>query len=193
MSHLPVHTIDTAPAASKERLKAAQSAFRFVPNLLGVLAASPAALQAYLAVSEAFDASTFTDIERQVVLLTVSAEHECQYCMAAHSALASAVKMPREVLDALRHGEPIRDARLETLRRTTRILVDARGRIHDEDLDAFLAAGFTYAQLLEVIVGIAQKTISNYTNHVAETPLDRRFEKFAWSRAGATPEATLSR
>ncbi len=188
MPHLPVHTIDTAPAASHEGLEGARRAFGFVPNLLGVLAASPAALRAYLSASEAFSASTFTDVERQVVLLSVSAEHECDYCMAAHSAAATAAKMPREVLDALRSGEPIPDARLETLRRTTRTMVASRGRLHDDDRAAFLAAGFTTAQLLEVIVGIAQKTISNYTNHVAGTPLDRPFEKFAWTPADAAQE-----
>lgn len=193
MSHLAVYTIDTAPPASQQGLTGAQSAFGFVPNLLGVLAASPAALRAYLSVSEAFDASAFTDVERQVVLLTVSAEHECHYCMAAHSAVATVAKMPREVLDALRRGEPIPDARLETLRRTTRTLVTARGRLRDEELTAFLAAGFTKAQLLDVIAGIAQKTISNYTNHVAETPLDRPFEKFAWTRADAVLEPERSR
>ncbi len=188
MSQLPVHTIATAPAASREGLEGAQRAFGFVPNLLGVLAASPAALRAYLSASEAFSASTFTDVERQVVLLSVSAEHECDYCMAAHSAAATAAKMPREVLDALRSGEPIPDARLETLRRTTKTMVTLRGRLRDDDRAAFLAAGFTTAQLLEVIVGIAQKTISNYTNHIAETPLDRPFEKFAWTPADAAQE-----
>jgi uncharacterized peroxidase-related enzyme len=188
MPHLPVLTIDSAPAASQEALEGARRAFGFVPNLLGVLAASPAALHAYLSVSEAFDASAFTDVERQVVLLSVSADHECHYCMAAHSASATAAKMPREVLDALRSGEPIPDARLETLRRTTSVLVTSRGRLCEDELTAFLAAGFTTAQLLEVIAGIAQKTISNYTNHIAETPLDRQFEKFAWTPADAAQE-----
>ena len=154
MSHLPVHTMDTAPAASRETLEGARRAFGFVPNLLGVLAASPAALRTYLSVSEAFNASAFTDVERQVVLLSVSAEHECHYCMAAHSAAATAAKMPREVLDALRSGEPIPDARLETLRRITRTLVTSRGRLRGDELAVFLAAGFTTAQLLEVIAGI---------------------------------------
>ena len=192
MSHLPVHTIDSAPAASQEALEGARRAFGFVPNLLGVLAASPAALRAYLRVGEAFNASSFTDVERQVVLLSVSAEHECQYCMAAHSAAATAAKMPRDVLDALRSGESIRDARRETLRRTTRTLVTSRGRLREDELAAFLEAGFTTAQLLEVIAGIAQKTISNYTNHVAETPLDRPFEKFAWAPADVAPETLRS-
>lgn len=186
MPDYPVHTIDTAPAESKEQLESALRGFGFVPNLLGVLAESPAALDAYIAVSKAFGASTFTDVERQLVLLTVSAEHECEYCVAAHSALAAAAKMPAEVLDAIRSGEPIADRRLETLRRTTRELVRSRGWISRDDVEAFLAVGFTQAQLLDVIVGIAQKTISNYTNHVAGTPLDRPFARFAWSRAEAT-------
>lgn len=71
MPHVPVLTIGSAPAASQEALEGARRAFGFVPNLLGVLAASPAALHAYLSLSEAFNASAFTDVERQVVLLSV--------------------------------------------------------------------------------------------------------------------------
>lgn len=96
------------------------------------------------------------------------------------------VLIDREREHAIRSGEPIADRRLETLRRTTRELVRSRGWISRDDVEAFLAVGFTQAQLLDVIVGIAQKTISNYTNHVAGTPLDRPFARFAWSRAEAT-------
>lgn len=193
MTFLPVHTIDTAPAASQTSLDGARKVFGFIPNLLGMLATSPAALRAYLGLSDAFGAGTFSDIERQVVLLTVSVEHECQYCVAAHSALASAVKLPPDVLEALRQGKPLPDPRLETLRRTTWTLVTARGWIDDDGLAAFKAAGFTEAQFLEILVGIAQKTISNYANHVAETPVDSQFGKFAWRPVHATPEGTAAK
>lgn len=182
MSRFPVHSIETAPAGSREGLQAARARFGFVPNLLGMLAGSPAALGAYLGVTEAFGAGTLTEVERQVVLLTVSHHHECHYCMAAHSAGATMAGIAPEVLEALRRGEPLPDARLEALRRTTDRLVTSRGWISQEETGAFLAAGFTEAQLLEVIAGIALKTISNYANHLAGTPLDAPFAKFAWTK-----------
>lgn len=187
MSVLPVHTIDTAPHASQTSLDGARKAFGFVPNLLGMLASSPVALRAYLSLSEVFSSGTLSAIERQVVLLTVSVEHECHYCVAAHSALASAVAMPPDVLEALRQGKPLRDARLEALRRTTWTLVTTRGWIDDDGLAAFAAAGFTEAQLLEILVGIAQKTISNYANHLANTPVDAQFAQFSWHAQHETP------
>ena len=182
MSRFPVHTIDSAPPAARGSLEGAQQAFGFVPNLLGVLAAAPSALAAYLRVSTALRVSSLSAIEQQVVLLAVSAEHECEYCMSAHSAIAASVEMPPEVLDALRHGQPLPDARLETLRQTTEAMVKARGWLTQDQVDQFLAAGFTPPQLLEVIVGVAQKTISNYTNHLAATPLDPQFAAFEWRR-----------
>lgn len=182
MSRFPVHSIETAPAGSREGLQAAKARFGFVPNLLGMLAGSPAALGAYLGVTEAFGAGTLTEVERQVVLLTVSRQHECHYCMAAHSAGAMMAGIGPEVLEGLRRGEPLPDARLEALRRTTDRLVTARGWISPEEVDAFFTAGFTEAQLLEVLAGIALKTISNYANHLAGTPLDPPFAKFAWSK-----------
>jgi uncharacterized peroxidase-related enzyme len=182
MSQFPIFSTDTAPADSKSALERSKRAFGFVPNLLGVLAGAPAALQAYLGVSQAFSSGTLTEVERQVVLLSVSREHECEYCMAAHSAIATAAGMPVEVLDALRRGESLPDARLETLRQTTQALVARRGWLPPGDLERFLASGYTSAQLLEVVAGIAQKTLSNYSNHLAGTPVDPQFEPFAWSR-----------
>ncbi|HUE87131.1 MAG TPA: carboxymuconolactone decarboxylase family protein [Vicinamibacterales bacterium] len=182
MSQFPIFTTDTAPADSKSALQRSQRAFGFVPNLLGVLAGAPAALHAYLALRQSFSSGTLTEVERQVVLLSVSREHACEYCMAAHSAIATSAGMPAEVLDALRRGESLPDARLETLRQTTQALVARRGWLPPEELERFLASGYTSAQLLEVVTGIAQKTLSNYTNHLAQTPVDPQFESFAWSR-----------
>jgi uncharacterized peroxidase-related enzyme len=182
MSDFPLYSIDTAPAGSRDALERARRAFGFVPNLLGTLAASPVALEAYLALNQAFSSGSLTEIERQVVLLSVSREHGCEYCMAAHSAVATMARMPPEVLEALRNGDRISDARLETLRHTTRELVARRGWLPAEEVERFLGAGYTNAQLLEVLVGIAQKTLSNYTNHVAGTRVDAPFNRFSWSR-----------
>ena len=75
------------------------------------------------------------------------------------------------------------DAKLEALRTFAGILVEKRGRPSEEEVAAFLSAGYTRAQILEVIVGIAFKTLSNFTNHLADTPIDKQFAPFAWETA----------
>jgi uncharacterized peroxidase-related enzyme len=180
MSGLPVLTLDTAPEPARASLERAQRVFGFVPNLIGVLANAPIAAQAYLSLTEIFGSGTLSEIERQVVLLTVSFTHGCEYCMAAHSTVARMVHMPEPVLEALRTGRPLPDDRLETLRRTTAALVTTRGWLSDAERQRFAAAGYTDGQLLEVVVGIALKTLSNYTNHLASTPVDAAFAPNAW-------------
>jgi len=181
MSQYRVHTAETAPEKSKPILDQVKQKYGFTPNLIGVLAEAPAAAKGYAVVSEAFEGSSLSPVEQQVVLLSVSFENECHYCMAAHSTVAGMVDMPEDVLEALRNGAEIEsDPKLETLRATTRKLVEKRGWLEDSDVRAFLDAGYTEGQLLEVLVGIAQKTISNYTNHLAETPVDDQFAGQKW-------------
>ncbi len=190
MTDFTIHTKDSAPEASKELLGAAQAKYGFVPNLMGELAEAPAALQAYLSVGEAFEASSLTPQEQQVVILAVSYLNECAYCMTAHSAVAKMVGLPAGEISALREGQPLSDAKLEALRTFAGVLVDKRGWASDEEVGAFLAAGYNRAQILEVVVGIAFKTLSNFTNHLADTPIDKQFASFAWEPAREAQGAT---
>jgi AhpD family alkylhydroperoxidase len=140
-----------------------------VPKLHGVLAESPVALEAYDTLFALVDRSTLTPVERQVVYQTINVFHECEYCTAGHTYLSRAAGMDEQAIHALREGETIADARLETLRRFTEAMVRERGHVGDAAVDAFLANGFTRANVLDVIVIAATKTISNYANHVAHT------------------------
>ncbi|MCA1732265.1 MAG: hypothetical protein LC732_01525 [Acidobacteria bacterium] len=105
--------------------------------------------------------------------------------MAAHTAIAGMQKVPGDVVQAIREGNPIADPKLEALRRLTTAVVAKRGRPEAEELGRFYAAGYGKRQLLEVIVGVGMKTVSNYVNHVADTPLDAAFEQAAWTRPAA--------
>ena len=140
MTDFTIHTKDSAPEASKELLGAAQAKYGFIPNLMGELAEAPAALQAYLSVGEAFEASSLTPQEQQVVILAVSYLNECAYCMTAHSAVAKMVGLPEGEISALREGQPLSDAKREALRTFAGILVEQRGRASEEEVAAFLAA-----------------------------------------------------
>lgn len=177
----PVHTPETAPESARATLEGAAKAYGFVPNLLGVMAEAPALVQAYTAVSRLFEQTSLTPTERQVVLLTVSAHNGCTYCVAAHSVIAGMQQVPAAVIEALRDGQPIADARLEALRRFTAEVVQSRGWPAEAALRAFADAGYTRAQVLEVVLGVGFKTLSNYTNHIAQTPVDAAFAKAEWT------------
>lgn len=181
-----VHTTDTAPESARELLGAVEQQLSFVPNLMGVLAESPAALEAYLTLAKLFESSSLTAAERHVVLLSVSFENGCDYCMAAHTGLALMEGVSEDVVAALRDGTPLADARLETLRSFTGAVTRRRAELSEAEVSAFLTAGFTRRQLLEVILGVTQKTLSNYVNHIAETPLDDAFKAQKWSPPGSS-------
>ncbi|BAZ15750.1 hypothetical protein NIES4071_76220 [Calothrix sp. NIES-4071] len=175
-----VHTIETAPSASKEMLAHALDTFGIIPNLEGVLASAPAVLKAGMALWDLFETTSFTPTERQVIYLTINYAHECHYCMAAHSALATSCMLPRDI-NSLRNGEILENPKLQALQKFTRCLVEARGWVEDNEVEEFINAGYTKEQVLEIILGIAIKVIHNYTNHIAKTPVDKEFQPYLWN------------
>ena len=180
-----IHDLASAPQAATKILQGAQDDFGMIPNLLGVLAESPPTLEAYTTLGGLFGESALTDIERNVVWLTISFENDCHYCVPAHTAIAMRDDVPEETIEKLRAGESLNDSKLEALRNFTALMVRNRGRASEAELETFLEAGFEQRHVFEVILGIAHKTISNYVNHVAETPVDEPFRKFDWNKAEA--------
>jgi AhpD family alkylhydroperoxidase len=173
MTRFPLHTPDTAPAGSRETLAAATAAWGFTPHLHAKLAESPIALKGYdtlfnLVASEA----TLSPVEQQVVYQAANVFHGCEYCTAGHTALSRRAGMEESVLQALRNQQPIADARLQALRSFTETVLETRGAAGATAVEPFLAAGFTPAQVLEVVTIIATKTISNYANFLTQTPLE---------------------
>jgi AhpD family alkylhydroperoxidase len=135
---------------------------------------------AYLTLSQIFDKSSLTAVERQVAILAISRYNECDYCMAAHSVIAAMQKVPPDVIQAVRDDQPIADAKLEALRVFASAMVDKRGWLAEDEVAAFLEAGYSKAQVLEIVLAASLKTVSNYANHLAETPLDDAFASRAW-------------
>ncbi|MDR5837065.1 carboxymuconolactone decarboxylase family protein [Caballeronia sp. LZ034LL] len=180
MNTFNTYTIDAAPAESKPLLESTKAAFGFVPNLQSFMAESPELLAGYSALWDLFSKSTLTPHEQQVVYLTSNFENDCHYCMAGHSTLAKMIKMEPAVIDALRAGTALPDAKLEALHRFATIVVRERGFATEAEVDAFLAAGYTRRNVLEVILGVATKMMSNYTNHIVHTPLDAFMKGNEW-------------
>lgn len=172
MTSFTLHTSASAPAKSRGILENVEAAWKFIPNLHRILAESPATLEAYSIAFSLFDQSSFTPRERQVIYLAINYENECDYCMSGHSALAAMAGVDGDVIEALRENTPVSDARLQALRSFAASVTRSRANLEPGELEAFLDAGFTRAQVLEVILAVSVKTISNYVNHVAKTPLD---------------------
>ena len=185
MADFTVYTAETAPEGSKEILAGASGKYGFVPNLLGVLAESPTALKTYTTIAGLFGETAFDGTEQQVITMTTSFENDCTYCMAAHSTVSQMTGVPADVVESLRTGTSIADPKLNALANFTRGLVQNGGNVDAAEVDAFLAAGYTQQHALEVLVGIAQKTMSNFTNHFAQTPRDEAFAANAWEKPGA--------
>ncbi|MBW4689634.1 MAG: carboxymuconolactone decarboxylase family protein [Komarekiella atlantica HA4396-MV6] len=181
-----IHTIDSAPEDSKATLVHVEQTFGFIPNLEGIFAQAPALLKGSIALWDLFETTSFSPIEQQIIYLTANYEHECHYCMAAHSSLAKMIGMPAEDIQALRDGTPLKDAKLQALRHFTQRMIQARGWIEDSEIEEFLAIGYGQHQVLEVILGIAIKVMHNYTNHIAKTPLDKPFQPYIWSKPVVT-------
>jgi len=183
MTEFRINTEETAPENSREILLGAKKQLGFIPNLYGIMSEAPAILKAYTRISDSFEGSSFNAVEKQIVLLATSYVNICHYCMAVHSTLSQMFKIPQDIIESLRDNKPINDAKLEALRQFTIAVVEKRGWVSEEDIAKFISAGYTKAQILEVLVGVAQKTLSNYTSHIANTPLDAAFEPNKWETA----------
>ncbi len=182
MPYFAIHTTETAPEGSKAILEDAAAKYGFTPNLLGVLAESPVALKAYTTIAGSVGETAFDGTEQQIILMTTSFENNCTYCMAAHSTISNMTGVPADVVESLRAGTAIADPKLNALATFVRSVVQNNGAVGDAATDAFLAAGYTKQHVLEVLVGVAQKVISNYTNSIAETPKDDAFVPQAWEK-----------
>lgn len=180
-----IHTKETAPEASRPTLEVTAKKYGFLPNLFGVLAESPTAVQAYAAINKALEQSALSPVEQQVVTLTVSAVNDCAYCVGAHSTVAQMVHMPNEILAELREQRSLSDRKLNALRALVMSILHHRGRVPEQDLEYFIAASYTQQHLLDVLTIVALKTLSNYVNHIAHTPLDPQFAPQAWKAQAA--------
>lgn len=179
MSLFTKHTDATAPEGAAEVLAKVKERYGFIPNLAATLAESPVTLDAVLNLSGAFEKTSFTEIERQVILITSSVVNGCDYCKTVHTALGRKAGIDDKTLKALLALAPISDAKLTALRDFTKAMVEERGRVHEQRVRQFLDAGYTTAQVFEVIMGVALKTLTNYSNHLTDTQPNPEFVAMA--------------
>ena len=170
-------TIQTAPAESRPTLEKIQRGFGFVPNLMATFANSPTVLNGYMALDAIWEKGSFTPVERTLILLAASVVNDCGYCTAAHSTVLKAfLKVPADTVAAVRHGKDLSDLKFDALVKYTREIVETRGRVSEATLNYFLSVGYTAPQAMEVLIGVALKTVSNYLDHINPTPIDDAFK-----------------
>ena len=171
-----LHTPETAPQAAQDELKNSIESFGWVPNLHAVLPEAPPVLAAYKNLHSYFQQSSFDADELTVVWQSINLENKCHYCIPAHTTIAGMMEVDNALINALIENKVLPTEKLEVLKTTTQAILNQRGDLNDEQIARFKAVGYDNQQLLEIILGIAQKTISNYTNKLANTPLDDQFK-----------------
>lgn len=181
MEQFPVYTIDTAPEASKLALQDLHAAFGIIPNIAGAMATSPVLINSLVGLFGCVHGGSFTEAQIQALLLTNAVTNACAWAVAFHSALALKEGLTSADVGAIRAGRSPDDSKLGVLSTLARALIEKRGRIADQDREAFLAAGFGKDHLLEVIAAVAASTITNYTGNITNPPLEAPFQAHAWS------------
>ncbi|MEU4539751.1 carboxymuconolactone decarboxylase family protein [Streptosporangium sp. NPDC023825] len=182
MSHavFVTHTAESAPPDARPTIEGVLRKFGHVPTAVGRMATSPQLLEGFLAASAAFDQSSLDPVDREIVVMTVAARNGCHVSVAMHTATLARLQAPSELVEALRAGTPLPDARSEALRSFTLAVMDHRGAVGDEETRAFLDAGHSPRNALEVVLGIGAYTISAFANRLIDAPLDPPFHAFAW-------------
>lgn len=174
---------DGAERAAKGIMEETKKKLGMVPNMYKNMANAPELLETYVTGYNGFrEHSGLTPAEQEVVLLSISYENACTYCMAAHSFIADNMsKVPESVTNALREGRPVEDPKLRALSELAREVVASRGHPSEATVKAFLDAGYSESQVMYVLLAVGVKTLSNYANHVFDTPVDEAFQGRSWT------------
>lgn len=175
-------TIENADTISSEILENTKNAMGMIPNMYSTMANNPALLDAYLYSYKTFRQNAgFSSQEQEVIFLAISFENGCDYCMAAHSFVADKMSnLPEEITNAIRNNTDISDSKLKALSVFTKQMLEKRGLPSQENINAFLEVGYKENHILGVITALGIKTMSNYFNHVFNTPVDDAFKSRAW-------------
>jgi uncharacterized peroxidase-related enzyme len=173
MSRIPtLPSIEASPAASQPLLNAVKQQVGSVPNVFRVLANSPAALEGYLGLNGAINKGTLGPKTRERIYLAVAEINGCDYCLSAHTYFAkNLAKLDDAEIAANRNGtssDPKADAAVRFAVKIAR----ERGHVSDADMSAVKTAGYTDAEVLEIVIAVATITLTDYVNEVAKTEID---------------------
>ncbi|MEG3146211.1 carboxymuconolactone decarboxylase family protein [Sphingomonas sp. RT2P30] len=171
MSRLAIPAREDAPAAAQPLLDAVEKQLGVVPNLFRLVATSPAALEGYLGLNAALG-RTLDAKTRERIAITIAQANGCDYCLSAHTYLGLNLAKIDETEIALNRAGHSGDAKADAAIVFARQVLAARGKVSDADIAAVRLAGFTEAQVIEIVASVALNVLTNYINNVAETDID---------------------
>jgi uncharacterized peroxidase-related enzyme len=175
-----VHTLETAPDASRPLLLGLQEQAGFIPNLAATMAASPALLEAFLTLRSMAARTSLDAAARELVAIAVAAEMGCTYCVAAHSTFGLKSGATADAVEAVRGGSAPADPRLRALVRFARSVVRHDGDVPQRGRD-LVQAGLSPAQVLETLVAIAVPMLAGSAFLLTAASLDGAFQPQAWT------------
>jgi len=183
MQKFVVHTIESAPEKSKPTLRGMQEKFGFLPNIMGTMAENPVLLNGFAATFGSFHGGSFDEREKQVLLLTNAVTLKCPWTIAAHSTFAIEDGVSERDVKAIRDGKLPEDRKYAALSQITRTLMESKGNATEADIERFISAGYSKAQIFEVVLCIGISTTTATTTNVAGTPIEDRFRAQMWAAA----------
>jgi uncharacterized peroxidase-related enzyme len=165
-------TVEAAPEASRPLLEAVGKMLGVVPNLFRMVSNSSAALEGYVGLIGALAKGTLPAATHERIALTVAEFNECDYCLSAHTYLGKNVaKLDDAEMAANRSGSS-KDLKADAALRFARSVLTSRGRVGDAEVRAIKNAGYTDAQIVEIVQHVALNIWTNYVNNVAQTTID---------------------
>lgn len=171
MSRLTIPAREAAPSASQPLLDAVEKQLGSVPNLFRLVSLSPAALEGFLGLHGALG-RTLDNKTRNRIAIATAAVNGCDYCMPAHSYLGEHLaKLDTAELAANRQGHS-NDLKADAALVFARKVAQTRGKVGDADLAAVKLAGFSDAQVVEIVANVALNVLTNFVNNVADTDID---------------------
>ena len=169
MSRIAIPTREDAPVKSQPLLDAVEKQLGIVPNLFRLVGSSPAALEGYLGLSGALGRTLDAKTRERIALAQANG---CDYCLSAHTYLGLNLAKIDDAEIALNRAGHSGDAKADAAVVFARKVLDARGRVSNADLAEVRLAGFTEAQVIEIVASVALNVLTNYVNNVAETDID---------------------
>ena len=165
-------SIDAAPSASQPLLQAVQTMLGSVPNLFRLVSNSPAALEGHLGMSGALAKGALPAPTRERIALAVAEINGCDYCLSAHTYLGTNLaKLDADEIAANRDGRS-NDAKADAAVRFAANVAHQRGKVSPAELQTVRDAGYSDAQIIEIVQHVALNVWTNYLNNVAETDID---------------------
>jgi AhpD family alkylhydroperoxidase len=180
----PDFTIASALPTARRTMTATEKHLGYLPAAMARMAASPQLLDGFVKLSAIFDSSTLSPLARETLVMTIAARNGCHLCLAMHTARLTALGADASLIASLRKAGPLLDPVLvdpvlEAIRVFTLHVLDTAGDADDEALRAFLAAGYTSQNALEVVLGIGTYTMSTFANRLTRAPIDDQLSAFA--------------